>query len=67
MRIAYIFAGGGHVSDIDGRRRRYYYGEGFDYEYENRNRALGDDEAGDFNDRDTPVPVFRGNRAGPLS
>jgi hypothetical protein len=66
MRIAYIFAGG-HCSDVNGTCRRYYYGEGYDYEYENRNRDLGDRRAGDFDDRDTPLPMFRGNRAGPLS
>ena len=66
MRIAYIFASG-HNGGGDGCCRHYNYGEGFDYEYENRNRDLGDDRAGDFNDRDTPVPMFKGNRAGPLS
>jgi hypothetical protein len=66
MRIAYIFTGS-HCSNVNGSCRRYYYGEGYDYEYENRHRDLGDERAGDFNDRDTPVPMFRGNRAGPLS
>ncbi len=66
MRIADIFASG-HSGDGDCGCRRYHYGEGYDYEYENRHRDLGARRAGDFNDRDTPVPQFRGNRAGPLS
>ena len=66
MRIAYIFASG-HYGDGDGCCRRYNYGDSSNYEFEDRNRGLGDARAGEFNDRDTPVPMFRGNRAGPLS
>lgn len=67
MRIAEVFTSGYYGGDGCVCEDNFNYGNASDYGYENRNRRLGDDRAGDFNDRDTPVPMFRGNRAGPIS
>lgn len=64
MRIMEVFTSGhdGHGDDCCGGS--YNYGYGYDYSYEDRNRRLGGDKA-DFNDRDTPLPMFEGSRAFP--
>ncbi len=68
MRIAEVFTSG-HYSNGDGCvcEDNFNFGEpeSTDYGFESRNRPGGN--RADFNDRDFPVPMFRGNRAGPIS
>jgi hypothetical protein len=65
MRIASIFASGYSGDGGDCCRYYDYGGDQYDYSFESRNRPGGNEA--DFNDRDFPVPMFRGNRAGPIT